>query len=120
MLGRGMPRRREDNRPVHVERMIDQQLHAIEEMRRVRQRGVQVERGLVDPARVDEEQFWVAHRTIRRDRDATRFKVARDRSDVAQRRFDRGLMPVARMEADKDDEPAAWSVQPIQVPDSHG
>lgn len=42
--------------------MIDQRRHGLDEAHGVRQRGVEIERGFVDPARVDVEQPGITRR----------------------------------------------------------
>src|SRR5262245_46809945 len=49
-------------RPADVEIVVDQPRHELDEAHRVRQRRVALERGFVDPARVDVEEALVADR----------------------------------------------------------
>src|ERR1700738_2166073 len=83
--------------------MIDQLLHAFQEAQGVRQFGMGFERRLVDPARVDPEQKRIADGAIGRNRQAAWFGTRRA-DHIAQRRRDRGVPPLAGMEAGEDEE----------------
>src|SRR5918998_6145992 len=77
--------------PRHVERMIDQDLHAFEEADRMWQFRVNVEGGFVPPARMDVEESRVACRSERVEFEAARF-VTRRSGDLPQRLLDRILL----------------------------
>src|SRR5690242_817211 len=57
--------------------MVDQGLHLLDESDRVRQPGMDFERGFVLPARVDVEEARVTRRTVVADEDAARFGAHR-------------------------------------------
>ena len=79
--------------PGHLERVIDQCLHLLDEAHGVRQARVMVERRLVDPARMDEEEARVTGRPERLDAQAARLLAGRAH-DVAERRVHGNLPPL--------------------------
>jgi hypothetical protein len=88
--------------PHDIEGVIDQRLRRLGECDRGRQIGMDLERRLVGPMRVDEEQAFIVQRAIGRNRYATRLG-ARASDGVAQERGEAGLMALASMKV-RDDE----------------
>jgi hypothetical protein len=89
-------------RPRRLEGMIDQRRHGLDEPHGVGKRGVQVEGGFVDPARVDVEQPAVTGRGKGIDRKAAGFCAGR-RQHVVQRGRGLGLPALADMETGEDE-----------------
>src|SRR6516162_7034937 len=90
-------------RPRDIQRMIEQRRDPLEESNGVRQTGVDLERGLVCPARVDVEELRVTSRPEGADREAARL-LARRGDDITQRLLDGAFVPRARVESREDDE----------------
>jgi hypothetical protein len=67
-----------------IKLVIDQRLHLFDKLHGVRLLDVIIERGLIDPARVNVKQLWILVRTERVNAQTTRF-LSRWRDDLAQR-----------------------------------
>ena len=83
--------------------MIDEWLNALQEMNRVRQRGMEVERRFIDPARVKEEKSRIAGRTIGLDGKATGFRPHRIKL-ASHGSGDSFFLALASVEARDDEE----------------
>jgi len=89
--------------PCHVQRMINQWPHSLQETHRVRQRRVFIECRFVDPTRVDIKQPRVADGTMRLDRQTSLF-FARWSYDLAKRRRQGVRLTLVSMEPGEDEQ----------------
>jgi hypothetical protein len=87
----------------NFERLINQRLDALDEADGVWQTGVMIERSLIYPARMDEEQPRVAFGPKRVYAEAARLR-ARRCQDLQQRFCNGGLAAGARVKASKDEQ----------------
>src|SRR5271165_1736500 len=85
----------------HIERVIDQRLHAFDESYHMRQGGVILEGSFVCPARVDVEQLRISSRTKGVDAQAAHFQAG-GRQNVAQRLRDSTLITCAGVKTSED------------------
>jgi hypothetical protein len=82
--------------------MVDKFLHSFDETHGVRQPGVDFERSLVGPARVDVEQARVSNRAIGLNRQAARL-LAGGSEDIVKRRCHSALLSLSGVEAAKNE-----------------
>src|ERR671925_1836438 len=83
--------------------MIDQRFNSPHELYRVRQRGVQLERGLVLPVRMDVEQLGIAGGPERMDGEAARLGARRS-EDAEDRLRDGAGVARPSMKSGEDEE----------------
>jgi hypothetical protein len=86
-----------------IERMVDQMLNPFDKACGVREIGVFLEGGLVDPPRVDPEQPGIVHGTAGGDLEAAGF-LARRSDNLAQRCLNRFLLPFPGAEPRENEE----------------